>query len=315
MSKLVSNYTANGSSTTDEYGTFVVLNRFIQGDVVEGFAVVANSSPNMTVYVQPGSGRITTGTYPSSYGYLISHDTSGQGEAVTIATANASARIDYVVAYIDKAVAGSTLGANVNNTNNVLKFASVAGTPSGSPVVPTVAQIQTAIGAANPYIILAQIAVGISVSTITNANITDKRNFISAVNGTSGTLGYAQITSNFNTTSTSNVQVTGLSVPVTIPNGGRRLKITFWSAYVDNSTSAFCNLGIWDGAVGSGTQLATLSIDIQAVNTRQIPATMISSILPPSGSKTYNVGISVTSGTGTIYAATTSPAFLLVELI
>ncbi len=177
MSKLVSNYTANGSSTTDEYGTFVGLNRFLQGDVIEGFAVVANSSPNMTVYVQPGSGRITTGTYPSSYGYLISHDTGGQGEAVTIATANASARIDYVVAYIDKSVAGSTSGANVNNTNNVLKFASVAGTPSGSPVVPTVSQIQTAIGAANPYIILAQIAVGISVSTITNPNITDLRTF------------------------------------------------------------------------------------------------------------------------------------------
>ncbi|BAS17641.1 hypothetical protein AHiyo8_59440 [Arthrobacter sp. Hiyo8] len=182
MSKLVANYTANGSSTSDEYGTFVTFNRFFQGDVIEGFAVVANSSPNMTVYVQPGSGRITTGTYPSSYGYLISHDTGSQGEAVTIATAAASARIDYVLAYIDKAVAGSTSGANVNNTNNVLKFASVAGTPSGSPVVPTLSQIQTAIGAANPYIILAQVAVGASVSTITNPNITDKRVFAASRN-------------------------------------------------------------------------------------------------------------------------------------
>jgi hypothetical protein len=181
LAKLVSNYTANGSSTTDEYGTFIVLNRFLQGDVVEGFAVVANSSPNMTVYVQPGSGRITTGTYPASYGYLISHDTGGQGEAVTIATAAASPRIDYVVSYIDKTVAGSTSGANVNNTNNVLKFASVAGTPSGSPVVPTTAQIQAAIGAANPYSIYGQIAVGANVTQITNANITDKRVMVSPV--------------------------------------------------------------------------------------------------------------------------------------
>jgi hypothetical protein len=177
LSKLVHNYTANGSSTTDEYGTQLVLNRFLQGDVVEGFAVVANGTPNLTVLVQPGSGRITTGTYPSSYGYLISHDTSA-GESVTISTPAASPRIDYIVAYIDKAVAGSTSGSFVNNTNNVLKFAAVAGTPSGSPVVPTVGQIQTAIGASNPYVILAQIAVAASVSTITNPNITDLRSFI-----------------------------------------------------------------------------------------------------------------------------------------
>ncbi|MGO4470326.1 hypothetical protein AB4Y95_00105 [Arthrobacter sp. M-10] len=182
MSKLVSNYSSNGSSTTDEYGTFIGFNRFVQGDVIEGFQVVANGTPNMTVLVQPGSGRVTTGTYPASYGYLISHDTALPGESVTIATAAASPRIDYVLAYIDKSVAGSTSGGNVNNTNNVLKFASVAGTPSGSPVVPTLSQIQTAIGPANPYIILAQVAVGASVSTITNPNITDLRVFATSRN-------------------------------------------------------------------------------------------------------------------------------------
>lgn len=180
MSKLVHNY--NGG-TTDEYGTDLAVNRFLQGDVLEGFTVVANATPNMTVYVQPGSGRITTGTYPSSYGYLISHDTTLPGESVTVPTAAASPRIDYIVAYVDKGVAGSTSGANVNNSNNVLKFADVSGTPAGSPLVPTTAQIQTAIGASNPYIILAQIAVGASVTSITNPNITDMRKFISAVNG------------------------------------------------------------------------------------------------------------------------------------
>lgn len=176
MSKLVSNYTSNGSSTTDEYGTFIALNRLLTGDVIEGFAVTQNTSLGMSTLVQPGSGRITTGTYPSSYGYFISHDTTA-GEVVTHSTAAASPRIDYVIAYIDKFVAGSTSSSFVNNTNNVLKFAAVAGTPSGSPVVPTTSQIQTAIGAANPYIILAQIAVGANVTQITNSNITDLRNF------------------------------------------------------------------------------------------------------------------------------------------
>jgi hypothetical protein len=174
VSKIVSNYTANGSSTSDEYGTFVVLNRLLQGDVVQGFQVVPNGTPNMTVLVNPGSGRISTGTAPANYGYLIAHDTVA-GELVTIATASASPRIDYIVAYIDKSVVGSTSGTYVNNTNNVLKFASVAGTPAGSPVVPTVAQIQAAIGATNPYSIYAQVAVGASVTAITTPNITDTR--------------------------------------------------------------------------------------------------------------------------------------------
>ena len=117
----------------------------------------------MTVKVNPGSGRVSTGTYPSSYGYFINHDTVG-GEPVTIATAAASPRIDYIVAYVDKSVVGAL--TPVNNTNNVLKFAAVAGTPAGSPVVPTVGQIQTGIGAANPYIILAQIAVAASTLQI-----------------------------------------------------------------------------------------------------------------------------------------------------
>lgn len=172
--KLVHNYTANGSSTTDEYGTQLILNRILSGEVVEGFTVVANGTPNMTVLVQPGSARIPTGTYPASYGYLVSHDTSA-GESVTITTAAASPRIDYIVGYVDKSVAASTSPTYVNNTNNVLKFAAVAGTPAASPSVPTLSQIQTAIGASNPYVILAQVAVGASVSTITNANITDKR--------------------------------------------------------------------------------------------------------------------------------------------
>lgn len=172
--KLVHNYTANGSSTTDEYGTQLILNRILGGEVVEGFTVVANGTPNMTVKVNPGSGRIPTGTYPASYGYLISHDTSG-GESVTISAAAASARKDYIVAYVDKGVAGSTSPGDVNNTNNVLKFVAVAGTPGGSPNPPTTMQIQTAVGASNPYIVIAEIAVGALVSTITNGNITDKR--------------------------------------------------------------------------------------------------------------------------------------------
>jgi hypothetical protein len=125
----------------------------------------------------------------------------------------------------------------------------------------------------------------------------------------------AQITSNFSTASTTSVQVTGLSCTVTVPANANLVKITFWTGFIDNNSTAFVEATIWDGTVGSGTQLALVSIDINATNTRQIPVCMVA--LPPvpaAGSKTYNVGLRSTAGTGFIFGATTSPAFLLVEI-
>lgn len=129
------------------------------------------------------------------------------------------------------------------------------------------------------------------------------------------TLGYTQITSLFTTTSSTFVQVTGLSATVTIPAGGRRVKITAWASYVDNSTSSFNEVSIWDGTVGTGTQLALNSIDIIASSSRQIPTIVMAVVTPSAGSKTYNVGFRATAGTGNFSASTTSPAFILVEAI
>lgn len=139
-------------------------------------AVVANGTPNMTTIVSAGSCRISTGTYPSSYGYFGAIDTTTgtpAGEPVTHATANGSnPRIDTVVAYVDTTLTPSTSPAN---NPGMLKLMAVAGTPNASPSAPSGATIQAAVGAANPYIKLANVLVGTSVTTITNANITDVR--------------------------------------------------------------------------------------------------------------------------------------------
>lgn len=216
MSLLLSNYTSNGSTKTDEYGTLFAIADLIGTGVIKGLAVVANSTPAMNIYVQTGSAAIGTGTAPANYSYFVKNDTSGQGQQVTIATAAASPRIDYIVLYVDKSVAGST--AVTNNTNSIVKLADVQGTPAGSPSVPSVGQIQAAIGATNPYIILAQIAVGASVSQITNANITDLRGFAKIVpaNMSLGALSASTATQE-TTTSTTYVELTtSTSVTVTV---------------------------------------------------------------------------------------------------
>lgn len=130
------------------------------------------------------------------------------------------------------------------------------------------------------------------------------------------TLGYAQITTNFTTTSTSVVQVTGLTSTVTIPAGGRKVKVTVFCASINNNTgTAAWTLSIWDGTVGSGTQIT--NIEANSGPSNSLPGVAIAVVTPSAGSKTYNVGLLTTNGSdaANITAGTTNPAFILVEAI
>lgn len=94
-------------------------------------------------------------------------------ENVTIGANNSgNPRVDAVVIYID-------LGASADATaSNVLKTMVVAGTPAGSPSAPDDTAIQTAVGAGNPFLRLANVAVANGASSITNTNITDMRSAV-----------------------------------------------------------------------------------------------------------------------------------------
>jgi hypothetical protein len=88
--------------------------------------------------------------------YMSYNDAS---TALTITTANASnPRIDLVCITVQDAYYTGSL--------NTVTFNVVAGTPAGSPVAPATP--------ANS-IVLARVAVGAGVTTISNANITDTR--------------------------------------------------------------------------------------------------------------------------------------------
>lgn len=128
------------------------------------------------------------------------------------------------------------------------------------------------------------------------------------------TIGYTQITASFVTASTSATLVTGLTAAVTIPSGSRRIEITVYFFNTSNSGANVDVLTLWDGTVGSGTQLQQFN---STVNSAQNGATMIwiSNVAPAAGAKTYNVGAAVTSGTGTFSAQATAPAFILVKAI
>jgi hypothetical protein len=132
------------------------------------------------------------------------------------------------------------------------------------------------------------------------------------------TIGYAQITANFTTTtSTSAQQVPGLTVTVTVPAGGRRVKITAYTyGLYSSGTPKYSYLSIWDGVVGTTQLNAMSSLTNTASNGGGCIAMAI--VTPAAGSKTYNIGLAPDFGggfTSTIVAAAINAAYILVEVI
>lgn len=154
---------------TDEEGIAKPFADIFTGEVKAGFTTTQLGSPAMGVAVAEGSAFIDTG---NGYPYHVYTDAD---ENVTIATADGSnPRWDVIVAYVDLTEVDST---DPNNPD-AFKMVAVAGTPAGSPAEPNGAAIQAAIGASNPYILIARVVVGAGVTTITNANITDRRTMV-----------------------------------------------------------------------------------------------------------------------------------------
>lgn len=129
-------------------------------------------------------------------------------------------------------------------------------------------------------------------------------------------LGYRQKTTDTSTTNTSATQITGLTVPVIVPTG-RKVKITAFAfdLFIGGATNIGANLTIWDGTVGSGTQLQN-GLGGYNSSTAAAAATPVVMATPTSASKTYNAGLhATTAGTAQIQGSATTPAILMVELV
>ena len=127
-------------------------------------------------------------------------------------------------------------------------------------------------------------------------------------------LGYAQITSDFTTTNTSATQITSLTVTATVPGGYTKVRVTVYSADLQNATSGDgAVLTAWSGTVGSGTQIGQFNVATTSTSQNQ-GANLVTICSPSTGSITFNAGLSaVTGGTARFGASSTSPAFILVE--
>lgn len=139
-------YTTSAEDLTRTNRNFIIN----EGVAFDGLKVTQSLTPAMSVSVATGTGYFYGSGTNANVMYEFYSDAT---ETVTIGTAGVQARIDIICLKVDA-------------STGVASIVAVAGTPSGSPAVPATP--------ASHYK-LAEVAVGISVTTITNANITDKR--------------------------------------------------------------------------------------------------------------------------------------------
>lgn len=129
-------------------------------------------------------------------------------------------------------------------------------------------------------------------------------------------LGYAQSTSAQTGIGQSPTQITGLSTTINVPVGGRKVRLSvFLTGAYTNTANNQMIISIWEGTVGSGTQLVLSKIACPSVT---FPSAGFASVVvtPSAGAHTYNASLhEINSGTATIEGASNQPNYILAELI
>ena len=277
---------------------------FVIALAVAGVSAEAGVPPMMNYQgklMQPSGAAVPDGTYSMQFAI---YDVPTNGTALWSET-NASVQVKGGLFAV---LLGSVTNLPANIFDNPSRFFGVKiGT---DPEMTPRQQV-----ASSAFAFRAAVAGTVDDGAITTGKIADGAVDATKLSATAIKLGYAQLITGFSTSSTTDVQVPGLSATVTIPPGGRSVRITVYAGVVNSNNDAGQNnaLTIWDGTVGSGTQL---NIGIVHGGNTSMNSMFVQAITTPStGTHTYNVGMRVDGSQGNIFAGPTQPAFILVELI
>jgi hypothetical protein len=150
-------------------------------------------------------------------------------------------------------------------------------------------------------------------NSVVTASITDAA--VTAAKLATGALylGSASITANFVSGTTVTTDVTGLSTTVTVPAGGRRVRIWVQANVYNTAGADTVSLFIVDST--ASTTLATLKLKTAAINIVHVLAGFALHV-PAAGSRTYKVQIGGSGSNGpAVEASATQPAYIAVEAV
>jgi hypothetical protein len=216
----------------------------------------------------------------------------------------AGARFNFVGVGSQTFTASKDTYVDVDVNGNVYLVVVANGATAGMPLT------------ANTIRVAKVITSGTAVTSVVQLSFDPLGNFIYNTNSNPITLGYAQITSNFSTSSVGAVYINGLGVTVVVPSGGRRIKIScFCSDVYSSGASGYNALIIYSGnSVGTlSTQIGRAQANVGINN--QTHMFVMATILLPAGSISFSLAMSASSGTLNGEASGTYPAFILVEAI
>lgn len=299
---------------------------YIMLDGVDVPCALDQGGTNPTALVQ--AGNLEVGTYNAGYFFpgkiaqvaIYSAKVTQANIRATISQGLSGTETSLVSAY---SLSNSVTDLNTSNANNLTAQNSAATTNADSPFG---GQAGGTISATLDYGEVTSVTSNTIVVRANDTSTIPTAGGISAVSYSSSyqpygmpiqsnVLGHTLLCNSFSTAATSPTQISGLSVSVTIPAGGAKVKITIYTMYVLNTTAtAANNITLWDGTVGSGTQLTLQGVTTPIISSATpLTAQWVGTV--PAGSKTYNAAIHTNTGTTSFYGAADSPGFILVELI
>lgn len=138
---------------------------------------------------------------------------------------------------------------------------------------------------------------------------------ITTANLQSNVLGFASRTTDFTTSSTSYTAITSLSTSITVPSGGRGVKVTVYGSTVFVTALGAAFVSLWNGTVGSGTQLQAYQLNYSDSTAAAYGCCLVYYGVLAAGSYTLAAGIKTSAGNVTMEGSATAPAFILAELI
>lgn len=299
---------------------------YIMIDGVDVPAFVSQGGTNPTALIQAGNfelGSFNGGTQPFN-GYIdqafVTSAKMTQANVRTIASQAWTAALISTHSVVSAYSNGSTTDLNTTNANNLTAqngATTVASSPFGNYLGST---LEYGIVASKPTFstnttVVVQVPEGCAIPTSGG---------ISAVSYSTNKQPYGfpifnpvirTILLHNNSTATSQALVSGLTLShtaqSTIP-----YKVRLRASSIYNGNSAVnAIVALWDGTVGSGTQL-TRAVHSMASANIQSSFNIETPVIYASGSKTYNVSLEGNGGgTSTIAAATTAPVIMELELV
>lgn len=235
--------------------------------------VAQQGTPAMSVQVAAGSAFVA-GTESAQQGVYFAYNDATVNVAISAADAT-NPRRDLIVCRVkDAAYSGASNEASIE---------SVTGTPAASPSLPTVP--------ANCHV-LAEIAVAAGATSITNAHITDRREYSSLFRAPRGELAYAALAS---TTADITAETDIIAAAAVTVEADRKVRLdaNLLYRYLAAETSM-----VWMRIKEGGTSLVDSRAYKVMISQDRLPLAAMIRITPTAGTHTYKITGEVTGGAG-----------------